>query len=174
MAGKPKRTAMIAELDRLTRAELGEGATHLDYADLWVSSGGTILGLARKLGEGCGLEIYREALSKYLTSLPAPPTGTLAQARARGAHALIDESIEIADSATNDDAQASALRVKTRQWIAERWNPVDLGVAKGPSVTVNIGTLMLEALRQPVPAITGLIAGLTEDAEIISIDAPST
>ena len=38
-------------------------------------------------------------------------------------------------------------RIRTRQWLAERWDAKTYG-AKQAAVTVNIGNLRLDALRQ--------------------------
>lgn len=163
---------MIAELDRLTRAEFGsEPATHLDYAEFRVASGSTILQLAGELSAVVGAPIHREALSKYLASLEreSDTEGTLARARARGAHAIAEHTLALADSATDETVQATTLQIRTRQWLAERWNAAELGQLKGPSVTVNINSLMLEALRQPVPT-RAIASAIAEDAVILSDD----
>ena len=69
--------------------------------------------------------------------------------RARAAHALVDEALEIADGADEENAlaiQKAKLRTQVRQWTAERWNKRDYGAAKA-EVSVSITGLHFEALR---------------------------
>ena len=168
----------------MTRAEFGDDeASHLDFAELWVASGRTIQDLANVLtqrlfpaaeGQPPADVIYREALSKYLSSLERAATeGTLARARARGAHALAEASVSLADTATKDTASAVGVQVRSRQWLAERWNAAEFGQQK-VGVSVNIGTLMLDALRQPLPARIAIPGAIAEEADVVSIEAPTT
>jgi hypothetical protein len=184
MAGKPKRAAMIAELERLTRQEFGdEPASHLDYAELWVASGHTILELADVLSKRIfptpdGQEpvdrIHREALSKYLNGLEKQrDEGTLTRARARASHALAEETLKLADGANEDNVQVVALQVRSRQWLTEKWNAAEFGQQK-PGLTINIGTLMLEALRQPPPPVPAIAAAIVEEAQLLSGDVVET
>ena len=177
MAGQPKKQAMIAEL---TRRATVEGMSVLEYAEQWVASGGTILGLAAAISASLNLKdeaaIQREMLRRYLAGLEdaAPSTsGALARARPLGAHALAENAIERADKATKEDAAAVALQVRARQYLAERWNPTEFGQSKGTTVNLSIGSLMLEALQAPVPARPVIASVIAEDAEVLSIE-PAT
>ena len=70
-----------------------------------------------------------------------------ARARARAAHDLVDEALEIADNADPEEIQKAKLRVQTRQWTAERWNRKDYGQAKA-EVAISISGLHIEALKR--------------------------
>jgi hypothetical protein len=178
MAGQPKKQAMIAEL---TRRATVEGMSVLEYAEQWVASGGTVLGLAAAISASLKLDgeaaIQREMLRRYLVGLEdaAPSTsGALARARPLGAHALAEDAIARADGATKEDAAAVGLQVRARQYLAERWNPAEFGQVKGgTTVNLSIGSLMMEALQAPVPARPVIASVIAEDAEVVSIE-PAT
>jgi hypothetical protein len=57
------------------------------------------------------------------------------------------ETVEIADTISDDNPSKPLHRIRTRQWLAERWDAKTYG-AKQAAVTVNIGNLRLDALRQ--------------------------
>jgi AraC-like DNA-binding protein len=140
---------MIAQLEQRTRAEFEDEPerTHLDYVADWQASGKTLRALCREINVSppmlsdylrveFGAEVARDALSR---------------ARENAAHLLAEESMEIADDATPAVAQVANLQVRTRQWVAERWNRRELGNQAGATLNISIGALMLDALRQPVP-----------------------
>lgn len=92
----------------------------------------------------------------------------LNRARARASDHMMYQAIEIADGPAGAAAQANTpatdapgesadsptrvmrdkLRVHIRELIASRWNREVYGESKQPSVTVNLATLHLDALRQ--------------------------
>ena len=57
------------------------------------------------------------------------------------------ETIEIADETDIEEVNKARLRVQTRQWVAERWNPQAYAQSKQPSVQVNLSGMRLDALR---------------------------
>jgi hypothetical protein len=57
------------------------------------------------------------------------------------------ETIEIADSMDVDHAQRDVQRIRTRQWLAERWDQKTYGLQKAASVNINIQDLRMAALR---------------------------
>lgn len=153
MAGKPLKRALITELERLTREWDEEGtATPLDFAIDWIESGNTLSQLARQMNKTLGLkpprEISRSMLGRYLETIAPDAEEQMRAARRRGAHGLIDQSIDIADDANDKDSAAAArVQVGVRQWTAERWNKDELGgQQKGMQVQVNIGALHHAAL----------------------------
>jgi hypothetical protein len=73
--------------------------------------------------------------------------GFLSRVRARAADHFVSETIEIADETDISEVNKARLRVQTRQWVAERWNPAAYAQNKMPSVTVNLANLRLDALR---------------------------
>ena len=75
-------------------------------------------------------------------------------ARKIGAHAMVDEALEIVDSADALSIGVDRERAKTRMWLAERANKKDFGKEAGVQVTLSIGDLHLQALRQlPDPTV---------------------
>jgi len=103
----------------------------------------------------CGVDAVRE---------------TLRAARETGAHVLVEQSLDISDAATPESAQVARLQVTSRQWVAERWNARELA-AKGATVAVqvNVGALMLDALRQPVADLQpALDTAIAEPANLLS------
>jgi len=171
MSGRPRRRAMIATLNERTRAAFPDEpeATALDYVALWTASGKTLNRLAEELStsyresdpdatENDGLPISGEMISRWLDSEFGAETAQerLTRARARGSYRMVDESLDIADSVTcKDDVPAAQLRVKARQWTAEKWNPGELGQARGVNVTMNFAQLHLDALRHFGNRVTG-------------------
>jgi hypothetical protein len=139
---------MIKELERRTRAEFeGEPASALDYVEILIASGGTLQALAD------------------------------ARARARGAHAMAERAIGVAEASTRDSAAADALLIRALQWQAERWNAGELGAkAGGVTVNVSIAQLSLDAMMATLPPevvnarVIGERAQLTEDAQVVAIE----
>jgi AraC-like DNA-binding protein len=170
MAGSPKKKALRIELERRTREEWPDELerTHLDYVADWQANGKTLRSLCDQLA------VSPNMLHTHLRDTYGVGTvrDVLARAREAGAHLFAEESIDIADAATEDDVQVARLQVSTRQWVAERWNPKELGGQKGANLIVNVGSLMLEALRQPAPS--AIPSAIVEDAEVLSIEEVST
>lgn len=91
------------------------------------------------------LGIGKKALTEWLAR--PEQEGFLTRVRARAADNLVGEMIDIADETDYQEVQKAKLRVQTRQWVAERWNPAAYAQNKMPSVTVNLANLRLDALR---------------------------
>jgi len=71
----------------------------------------------------------------------------LARARTRGGQSLAEQTLEIADSATPQEAQVAKLRVDTRRWLASKMND-DYGDKQQPLVNIDLGSMALDALRK--------------------------
>ena len=69
------------------------------------------------------------------------------RARVRAAELLACETLTIADSIPDDNPSRPMHRIRTRQWLAERWDPKTYGT-KPADLHINIGSLRLDALRQ--------------------------
>ena len=69
------------------------------------------------------------------------------RARVRAAELLACETLTIADSISEDNPSRPMHRIRTRQWLAERWDPKTYGT-KPADLHINIGSLRLDALRQ--------------------------
>lgn len=178
MAGRPKRQAMIAELERRRVAE--ELESQLEYAELWISSGGTILSLAESLSASLSpLVVHREALSKHLNGLETGAEARLDSARARGSFALVEKAASIADQKHDkDDVPGVKLSVDTKLRVAAMFNRDQLGEKRGVNVSISLSGQTLDAFRRRSVAtarvIPALEAGLQElesvDAEVVDAE----
>jgi hypothetical protein len=71
----------------------------------------------------------------------------LARARTRGGQSLAEQTLEIADNASPQEAQVAKLRVDTRRWLASKMNE-DYGDKQQPLVNIDLGSMALDALRK--------------------------
>jgi hypothetical protein len=130
MAGRPKRKADMATLDLMPR----------EHIVSMLEAGQPIARICYALGVG------RVALEEWLNS--PDNEGLASRARAKAADDMVAESILIADETDVEEVQKARLRVQTRQWVAERWNPSAYAQNKMPSVQVNLSGMRLDALRR--------------------------
>jgi hypothetical protein len=72
----------------------------------------------------------------------------LARARTRGGRSLAEQTLEIADSASPQEAQVAKLRVDTRRWLASKQAPDEYGDKQAPLVNIDLGSMALDALRK--------------------------
>jgi predicted transcriptional regulator len=146
MAGRPKRKAALVLL-----SEMGIGPVAEKIAE-----GGTLRVIAQELG------ISQAALHEFLTA-PAH-LDHYSRARARRAERLAEETLEIADTATPENAQVARLQVDTRKWVASHLDKQTWGDDRGATVNINIADLHLAALRKPASDVV--------DAQIVTRDEP--
>jgi hypothetical protein len=106
-----------------------------------ISQGETVLGLARTLG------ISHTAFYDWVDRGGEARAAALARARTRGGQSLAEETLEIADSATPQEAQVAKLRVDTRRWLASKMNE-EYGDKQQPLVNIDLGSMALDALRK--------------------------
>ena len=106
-----------------------------------LSQGETVLGVARTLG------ISHTAFYDWVDRGGEARAAALARARARGGQSLAEETLEIADSATPQEAQVAKLRVDTRRWLASKMND-EYGDKQQPLVNIDLGSMALDALRK--------------------------
>jgi hypothetical protein len=147
--GRPKHAKLLATLRGRAQQEFGDGSSELDYVLHWLRDGGTILSLAARLQNEMGESVSRSFLSGSVHRLSRDAKDQIEAARRDGAHALIEQTITIADQTppTANDAHKAKLAIGVRQWMAERYNREDFGNAR-PDVVISLGTLHLDALRQ--------------------------
>ena len=107
-----------------------------------LSQGDTILSLARSLG------ISHTAFYDWIDRGGAERADALARARARGGRSLAEQTIDIADSASPQEAQVAKLRVDTRRWLASKQAPDEYGDKQQPLVNIDLGSMALDALRK--------------------------
>lgn len=147
---------MIEELERLTREYFDEDetSTHLDYAIAQIESGIPIASIARTIGEGTGLDIQRQVLSRYLHDLSPDAADRITAARPAMTQAMAEDAITIIDQSPNDklDLAHNAAKARTRENIAKMLNPEFQSTKQQTNVQFNIGAMHLTALRQPILA----------------------
>lgn len=90
--------------------------------------------------------ISRKALERWIDEND-PDGDKIARARARAADELVTETLSIADRSDPEHSAHTRVRIQARQWVAERWNRKAYGTHSGPSITLNITDLRLNALR---------------------------
>jgi hypothetical protein len=91
------------------------------------------------------LGISKRALDIWVRQTGFEPD--ILRARVRAAELLACETLTIADSIAEDNPSRPMHRIRTRQWLAERWDPKTYGT-KPADLHINIGSLRLDALRQ--------------------------
>ena len=101
------------------------------------------------------LGIGRRALEQWIED--TDPT-IIARARAKAADKLAVETMTIADSMADSNPQRDVQRIRTRQWLAERWDQKTYGLQKQAQVTINMQDLRIDALRH-VEVISDLSTG---------------
>jgi hypothetical protein len=72
----------------------------------------------------------------------------LIRARTRGGRSLAEQTLEIADAASPQEAQVAKLRVDTRRWLASKQAPDEYGDKQQPLVNIDLGSMALDALRK--------------------------
>jgi len=92
-----------------------------------------------------GLGIGRRALDRWIDENDYH--SIITRARVEAASHLACETLAIADSMDVDNAQRDVQRIRTRQWLAERWDRKTYGTDKTQSVNISIQGLRMEALR---------------------------
>jgi hypothetical protein len=128
VAGRPKFRQDMALLEDLpddmivSMLEVGKSQTQICY----------------ELGIG------RRALEQWIEDTDP---SIIARARAKAADKLAVETLEIADSMADSNPQRDVQRIRTRQWLAERWDQKTYGLQKAASVNINIQDLRMAALR---------------------------
>jgi|TARA_R110000868_G_scaffold137282_1_gene350798 AraC-like DNA-binding protein len=91
------------------------------------------------------LGISKRALDIWIRQTGFEPD--ILRARVHAAELLACETLTIADSIAEDNPSRPMHRIRTRQWLAERWDPKTYGT-KPADLHINIGSLRLDALRQ--------------------------
>jgi transposase-like protein len=108
----------------------------------FIASGGTISALCKVLGVG------NTTFDRWVERGGAERQAGYARARTRAAQSLAEQTLEIADAATPQDAQVAKLRVDTRRWLASKQAPDEYGDKQQPLVNIDLGSMALDALRK--------------------------
>ena len=128
MPGRPKFKSDMALLDELpdemivSMLEDGKSQTQICY----------------ELGIG------RRALEQWIDD---NDPNIITRARAKAADKLAVETLTIADGMDIDHAQRDVQRIRTRQWLAERWDQKTYGLQKAQQININLQDLRMAALR---------------------------
>ena len=145
MAGKALRKRVFAEIETRGGAE---------YLQDYIAEGGTVLDLANELG--CS----RTYLSRHLNAHPEYKAA-LDDARRESADKLADEALGIADAladdpeVTREQIAVAKERIDVRKWLATVNHPDRYQQNKaGPTITLNINQLHLDALRKTRTGVT--------------------
>lgn len=144
-----KRTAVEREYER--RAIDGGFDSALEYVLAYLAGGGTWAQLARSIGTAQGFEgddeVGRNTVRDVAEKLAEDAPARLAAARVHGGNAMAEQTLDIADAATEADVRVAELRIKQRQYLAGTLNPA-LRPNQGASISISFGGMHIDALRQ--------------------------
>ena len=129
MVGNPKRRQDIAFLNQMPEEMIFS----------MVESGKSIANICIELG------ISKRALDDWIEE--NDHGAMITRARTRAADLLACETVEIADSMADSNPQRDVQRIRTRQWLAERWDQKTYGLQKANQLNINIGSMRMDALR---------------------------
>jgi hypothetical protein len=148
MPGAPKKRRLIAALEKRAQAEIGEGATALEYLEHFIASGGFFEKLAEDLAVEMAEPVTRTFLSKTAHDLDPRATDRLDAARRASAPVQAERAVVIADAAPETTAGVAKARLQSdnRKWLAERLDPSAFG--QKASVTFDVSALYLDALKR--------------------------
>jgi hypothetical protein len=69
----------------------------------------------------------------------------MATKRTANKHPVVEKPI--ADSMADSNPQRDVQRIRTRQWLAERWDQKTYGLQKAQQININVQDLRMAALR---------------------------
>ena len=129
MAGTPKRRKDVDFLNDMPEEMIFS----------MVESGKSIADICIDLGIG------KRALDEWIEENDHSAMNT--RARTRAADLMACDTIKIADGMDVDHAQRDVQRIRTRQWLAERWDQKTYGLQKAQQININVQDLRMAALR---------------------------
>jgi hypothetical protein len=88
MAATPKRRRLRATLARRAEADIGPGATPLEYVERWIANGGQVTQLAASLRDEMGESLSRGFLSLIIHRLGPDATTRIVAARRKAPSTL--------------------------------------------------------------------------------------
>lgn len=179
MPGRPRRTAMVNALFKMTRDYFeDESHTALDFAVAWVETGRTLVDLAKHISStingGTGplkpgqFDISRHMLASYLDEVGGEGTSVkLSAARRTGAHSLVEDGLRTLDDGADDRdvVNANVRRLEGRERLAAVWNKEFAKAGNQTSIMLSFGQLHLDALRSRALPATATISQSAEGAE---------
>jgi len=100
----------------------------------------------KSIGDICiELGISKRALDDWIEE--NDHSAMITRARVRAADLMACDTIKIADGMDVDHAQRDVQRIRTRQWLAERWDQKTYGLQKAQQININVQDLRMAALR---------------------------
>ena len=129
MAGTPKRRKDVAFLNEMPE----------EMIFAMVESGKSIGDICIELGIG------KRALDDWIEE--NDHGAMITRARVRAADLMACDTIKIADSMADSNPQRDVQRIRTRQWLAERWDQKTYGLQKAQQININVQDLRMAALR---------------------------
>ena len=129
MAGTPKRRKDVAFLNEMPEEMIFS----------MVESGKSIADICIDLGIG------KRALEDWIEE--NDHGAMITRARTRAADLMACDTIKIADSMADSNPQRDVQRIRTRQWLAERWDSKTYGLQKAQQININVQDLRMAALR---------------------------
>mgnify|MGYP000306530944 CR=1 FL=1 len=165
MAGQPKKRALFASIEAMAEIasrETDDEVTSAQFVWQWVADGGTVSTLAEELG------LARAFVSRKLNGVDEFRQA-LDEGRRVRADAMADEALEIADNLVGPDlttthVAAAREQINVRKWMTGVYDAARFA-PKGDVITVNVGDLHLDALRQMrnvTPAIVAIEGDVDE------------
>ena len=137
IAAAQKKKAEISLANKAIHAFGGEDAI-IEF----IASGGTISALCKLLGVG------NTTFDRWVEKGGETRMAAYARARVRAGQSLAEQTIDIADAASPQEAQVAKLRVDTRRWLASKQAPDEYGDKQQPLVNIDLGSMALDALRK--------------------------
>ena len=125
MAGTPKRRKDVAFLNEMPEEMIFS----------MVESGKSIGDICIELGIG------KRALDDWIEE--NDHGAMITRARTRAADLLACDTIKIADSMADSNPQRDVQRIRTRQWLAERWDQKTYGLQKAQQININVQDLRM-------------------------------
>ena len=129
MPGTPKRKRDVAFLNEMP--------SELIFS--MVEAGKSIAEICINLG------ISKRALDDWIEE--NDHGAMITRARARAADLMACETLSIADGMDDANPTKPTVRIRTRQWLAERWDQKTYGLQKANQLNINIGSMRMDALR---------------------------
>jgi len=129
MPGTPKKWSDVQVLNKLPE----------DMILAMFEAGKSVADICIDLG------VSKRALDIWIEENELEPRIT--RARMYAADLMACETVKIADAIDEANPARPLHRIRTRQWMAERWDRKTYGTQSGPSITLNIQDLRLNALR---------------------------
>lgn len=182
MAGRARYQALTDELSRRVidtfdpDPEDNPQPSTLDYVCHWMECGKTAKALAADLSNALPFECDYAMLMRYLRNTFGEQAAEQAidASRTRASHSLAEDALDLIDNADRDSSSAvskAAAQARSRQWMAEKYNPSRFGQKVQQSVSISVSALHLEALRARPNRVTGSPLGAIAGAEAQEIVA---